>query len=280
MNVPGVREDHRGPPNMLTIGDARLAVFDEGTGEPVVLIQTALTADELVPMADGLRQELRTIVYHRRGYGVSSPARGPGSIAQDATDCRALLGALRIPRVHVVGVSYSGAVAIQLAALAPRTVHSLTVIEPPPVHVASAAEFCAANERLIAARQARGTDAALAEFLGLLVGPNWRTDMERHLPGSVDQMTRDAATFFDTDLPALLTWQFTAADAARITCPVLYVGGTASGSWFNQVRDLILDWFPGAESVAVDGADHSLAVTHTEHVAAAVAAFLRRHPIW
>jgi len=265
--------------SVITAGAARLEVRDEGSGEPVVFIQTALTADELAPLANRVRERFRTIVYHRRGYGSSTKTAGPGSISRDATDCGALLDALRIPRAHIVGLSYSGAVAIQLAADTPEKVHSLTLMEPPPVHVASAQGFRAANERLSAARHARGTGAALEEFLALVVGPNWRTDMERHLPGSVEQMWRDAPTFFDTDMPALLAWQFSTRDADRINCPVLYVGGTDSGPWFAQVRRLILDWFPDAEDVVVDGADHSLAITHTAQIATALVSFLRRHPI-
>jgi hypothetical protein len=34
-------------------------------------------------------------------------------------------------------------------------------------------------------------------------------------------MERDAATFFDSDIPALLEWRFTAADAGRLLAPVL-----------------------------------------------------------
>ena len=103
--------------------------------------------------------------------------------------------------------------------------------------------------------------------------------MERHVPGSAEQMRRDAPTFFDADLPALLAWQFSAQDAHRIKCPVLHVGGTDSGPRFAEVRRLILDWFPDAEDVVLDGADHSLATTHTDQVAAALISFLRRHPM-
>ena len=279
----GAREANQGHQrsamSVIAVGSARLEVLDQGSGEPVVFIQTALTADELSPLADRLSDRFRTVLYHRRGYGASSQTSGPGSISLDAADCRTLLDAFQIPRAHIVGLSYSAAVAMQLAADAAERVHSLTLIEPPPVHVASAAEFRAANERLFAARQARGPDVALEEFLTLVIGPHWRTDMERHLPGSAEQTQRDARTFFDVDLPALLAWQFSTQDASRIKCPVLHVGGTDSGPWFAEVRRLILDWFPDAEDVVLDGADHSLAITHADDVAAALLSFLRRHPM-
>lgn len=271
--------DQRSAMSLTAVGASELAVVDEGSGEPVVFIQTALTADELTPLADRLRDRFRTILYHRRGYGQSAPTAGPGSIASDAVDCRKLLEAKGIPRAHIVGLSYSGAVGMQLAADAPDAVHSLTLIEPPPVHVPSAPEFRAANERLFAARHARGPEVALDEFLTRVIGPDWRTDMERHVPGSAEQTRRDARTFFDVDLPALLEWRFSAQDATRIRCPILHIGGSNSGPWFAEVRRLVLDWFPGAEDVVVAGADHSLAITHTGQVAEAIDSFLRRHPM-
>lgn len=261
------------------VSGIELAVHDVGSGDPVVLVQTALTADELAPLAEHLvaRGAFRAIVYHRRGYASSSPAKGPGSVVRDSVDCRNLIRALGLGKVHVVGYSYSGAVAMQLGADAPEHVQTLTLIEPPPVHVPSSAEFRAVNARLLDVRRARGPGAALEEFLTLVIGPNWRTAVEHHLPGAAEQMQRDTTTFFDTDLPALLSWRFDAEDARRITCPVLQVSGSDSGPWFAEVRDLILTWLPQTDDVLITGADHSLALTHTPQVADALADFFSRH---
>lgn len=103
--------------------------------------------------------------------------------------------------------------------------------------------------------------------------------MEGHLAGSAEQIGRDAGTFFDIDLPALLAWRFSADDANRIECPVLHIGGTASGPWFAEVRTLVMAWMSDVEDVRVEGADHSLALTHADEVAAALIPFLRRHAL-
>lgn len=255
-------------------------MMDWGWGEPVIFIQTALTADELKPVAsqpvlDGYRK----ILYYRRGYVGSTPVEGPGSISRDAADCAALLAELDIDRAHVVGLSYSAAVGLQLAADAPTRTRTLTLLEPPPVNTPSEAEFRAAIDQLIETRQEQGLTAALEEFLTLVIGSDWRQVAENQLPGSSGQMQRDIVTFFDTDLPALLDWDFGPGDSRQITCPVLHIGGTESGRWFAEVRELILEWFPHAQDVTVDGADHSLALTHPVEIAEALAAFLRRHPL-
>lgn len=263
------------------VRDTQLEVFDWGAGEPVVFVQTALTADELWPVADAppLRDGYRKILYHRRGYAGSSPVDGPGSITRDAADCGALLSGMGVERAHVVGVSYSAAVALQLAVDAPERTRSLTVLEPPPVHTSYGPEFRAASDRFVDVRRAHGPAAALEDFLSSLIGPGWRETVERLLTGAAAQIERDTATFFDTDIPALLSWRFGPADARRITCPVLHIGGTESGPWFAEVRRLVLRWLPHAEDVVIDGADHSLALTHAPEIAEALAAFLRRNPI-
>lgn len=264
----------------IAVPDARLEVLDWGAGEPVVFIQTALTADELRPVAaDPVLDDHRKILYHRRGYAGSSSVDGPGSIERDAADCAALLAELDIDRAHVVGLSFSGAIALQLASDVPARTHTLTLIEPPPVHVPSADEFRAANDRLLASRRDRGLQDALEEFLTTVVGPDWQQVMEEVLPGSVAQVRRDAATFFDTDIPALLEWRFRPEQAARVECPVLYIGGSDSGPWFDEVHDLVMAWIPHAEDVFLDGADHSLPLTHAPDIADALHTFLERTPM-
>jgi len=102
----------------------------------------------------------------------------------------------------------------------------------------------------------------LDEFLTMLVGPDWQRESERDLPGSVVAMERAAATFFESDLQAVISWEFGSEDAARIICPVLYVGGSNSGLWFTKVRGSMLQLLPHAQDTTVQGAGHLLALTH------------------
>lgn len=82
---------------LVAVPGGELDVVDAGSGTPVVCIQTALTDDELRPPADApALATFRRVLHHRRGYGCSSPAAGPGSTARDAADCIALLTALGI----------------------------------------------------------------------------------------------------------------------------------------------------------------------------------------
>jgi pimeloyl-ACP methyl ester carboxylesterase len=265
----------------VTVGveDGHIEVVVEGAGEPVLLIQTALLAEELRPLCwQPAFAGFRRIRMHRRGYAGSSAVTDVRPVTAEAADCVALLDTLDITQAHIVGLSFSSAIAMQLASDAPGRVRTLSLLEAPPVHVPSSAAFRAANDELAAHRAAHGAAAALDPFLGRLLGPEWRAEVERLVPGGVAQMTRDAATFFDSDTPALLSWTFGQAEARRYRGPVLYVGGSASGRWFDEVRDLIRDWFPHTETHAIEGADHNLALTHPADIAPVLADFLTRHP--
>jgi pimeloyl-ACP methyl ester carboxylesterase len=263
----------------IRVGNVDLEAKVMGDGEPVVLIQTALTADELRPLAEQMaRGGYQMIHYHRRGYAGSGPLLRPSSVATEVADCGALLEALQVGPAHLVGASYSAAIALSFASRTPHEVRTLTVMEPPPLGVPSAPEFLAASARLSETFNAKGSAVALDEFLTMLVGPDWRRESEHDLPGSIAAMERDAQTFFESDLPALLAWEFGAEDAARIECPVLYVGGSDSGPWFEEVRARILQLLPHAENSTVQGAGHLLALTHPADTAKIIVDFLCRHP--
>lgn len=262
---------------------AALSVVDHAAddgAEVLLLVQTALTADELLPVArEADLAGWRRIAFHRRGYADSAPALLPGSVADDAADCVAVLDALCVAKAHLLGFSYSTAVVLEVAATWPDRVASVVLVEPPPVHTAFAAEFAGVNADLAGVFDRQGAEVALETFLSRLLGAGWRAATEGALPGSVAQMERDAATFFRHDMPALLVWPFDADRAAAVGCPVLHVAGTASGPWFAASRDLVLSWFPQAARATVPGADHGLMLTHPAAVAAAVAAFLDGVPV-
>lgn len=251
-----------------------------GSGEPIVVIQTALTADELRPLSKQTAQhgEHQVFHYHRRGYAGSGPALREGSVAADAADTGALIRALDAAPAHVVGVSYSAAVGLTLASSSPELVQTLAVVEPPPVGTPGAVEFRKANLQLLENHRALGPQVALDQFMTMLIGQDWREASERDLPGSVAAMERDAPTFFGSDIPALLSWRFGVTEAARVRCPVLYVGGSESASWFTEMRARILCLLPRADDATVEGAGHLLASTHPAEVVAPLLEHFRRHP--
>lgn len=252
-----------------------------GTGEPVVVLQTALAADELLPLtaALGALDGLRAVHWHRRGYADTGEVPVGASMRDLADQAAAVIETAEIAPVHLVGVSFSAAIALTLAMTSPRHVHTLTLVEPPPFAGPAQREFRAANAELVGMYEMRGAPAALEQFMTMLVGEHWRTTLESEQPGAVLAMERDADAFFASDLPALWSWDLERTAVGRLECPVLAVGGEESDPWFAKARLQLGRWLPSLEAATVPGAGHLVGSTHPEQVAGLIEPFLRRHPL-
>ncbi|SDB81872.1 Pimeloyl-ACP methyl ester carboxylesterase [Raineyella antarctica] len=277
----GTRSEHTSEHRRVCIQGGELDTLLTGEGEPVLVIPTAVNPYELAPLARLLAdtERYRVVQYRRRGSGGSSHVQLGGTIAEEAADAAAILRELGMGRAHVVGASYSSAIALELAEARPDLVHTLTVYEPPPTYTPNAAEFRSRNADLLEQEQAIGAVETLHAFERALDGPEWRTEIERLVPGSVAAIDAEADLFFAHDIPALLAWEFDADRAGRIPCPVLCLRGTTSGPWFQQSTGLLAQWLPEARTVVIEGADHSACLNRAADVAAAILDFMTEHPI-
>jgi pimeloyl-ACP methyl ester carboxylesterase len=240
------------------VGDVELEYEVRGSGEPVVLIHGAHIAGAFLPlMREPALSDYTLIRYHRRGLAGSSRT-GPASIQQQAADCAGLLAQLGVQAAHVVGHSYGGAIALQLALDAPALVHTLALLEPGLLMVPSAAGFFEQLAPVMASYQRGDRASAVDMFLQGVGRPNAREIVERAAPGGFEQAVRDADTFFQVELPALQAWTFTQEDARRITQPILFVLGAESLPLFSEVRELVHAWLPQAQDLLVPGACHFL----------------------
>lgn len=249
-----------------------------GSGEPMLLMHGAHIADALRPLVDEPALErFRRIRYHRRGLGGSTRpvGDGPTSLALQVDDALGLLDHLGVDRAHVVGHSLGAVLALELGVRYPARVASLVLLEPPPPFDTPAGSLFLEAAAPLAERYEAGDPAgAVHGFLALVGDHDWRTAVERTVPGGVAQAVKDAATFFEDELPAAPQWTFEPERAAVVTCPVLSVLGTASGPLFAAGRELLHAWFPGCRDADIPGATHLLQMEKPEAVASAIAAFL------
>jgi pimeloyl-ACP methyl ester carboxylesterase len=273
--VPGAVEMKRAPVNG---GEIEYEV--RGTGEPVLLIHGALIADSFLPMMDEpALANYRVVRYHRRGYAGSSAPASTDRQSADAADAVALLRRLGIERAHIVGHSGGGRIALQLTLDAPEVVHSLTLIEPSGLGPVPGASAFAEEVGRAAQERYRAGDAAGAVdiFLRAVLGPNWRAEIARTLPGAPEQAVRDAPADFGGP-PSTAPRYFDKEQLARISRPVLYVWGTETFPIVKEVSQQIHSWIPRAEVHAVPGVGHGLPTQEPRAVAGIIADFLRRHP--
>jgi pimeloyl-ACP methyl ester carboxylesterase len=252
-----------------------------GEGDPVLLIHGSHVAASFLPLVrePALAEHFRLIRYHRRGFAGSVPHVGPFTIEQQARDALLPIRHLEVDRFHVVGHSYGAVTAIQLALEAPDAVRSLVLLEPPvmtPGEAAATTEMFAPMQELYRAGDSRG---AVDAFMGEVCGPDWQAEAAATVPGCAEQATRDAATFFEVEIPALAAWAFDERKAQRISQPVLYVIGGESGDLFVRAKQLFLSLVPDAAEVTLPGLNHLLHMRNSAQVARPIAEFLARHPL-
>jgi pimeloyl-ACP methyl ester carboxylesterase len=259
----------------LTTGEVELEYTIRGTGEPILLIHGAHIADALRPLvAEPALEGFQTVAYHRRGYAGSSRPPGPTSANDHARDAIGLLDRLAFPQAHIVGHSYGAMIALTLATIHPTRVRSLALLEPPALAGPAGAAFLEAVAPL-AERYRRGDPVGAVHSFLALIGPDWRTVIDRAVPGGIEQAEQDAATFFEIELPAIARWSFDTESAAAASCPVLSVLGTASAPLFVEGRRLLHTWFLHCQDADIAGATHYLPMEQPQAVATILAAFFR-----
>lgn len=265
------------------IAGAELAYEVAGSGEPVVFIHGALIADAFRPLLTepSLAGTYQLILYHRPGYAGSSHTLGPVNVSRAAADCRALLRYLGVERAHLVGHSYGGAVALQLALDSPALVGTLALLEPALMAGESAPGY---REALVhSAERYREVGAAMVVDAFLEArSPGYRRLLDRVLPGALDQAVSNAGTWFESELPGLLDWHFGEAEARRISQPVLSVlGGESDALWsrFGETHRLLLAWLPHADGFVLPGTTHLMQIQNPQALSEALAAFWSRRPL-
>ena len=224
----------------------RIAFFDEGKGEPILLIHGFASnvatnwrdAHWLSTLTNASR---RVIAYDNRGHGQSEKLYDPSRYGapEMAEDARRLLDHLAVDRADVMGYSMGARIATFLALNDPARVRSLIL--------------AGAGINLVRGMVGTGPIARALEA------------------PSIEDVTNDTARTFrafaektGSDLSALAAClrgpreKIGAEDLARIAAPTLIATGSEdviAGSG-KALKDLI----PGAQLLDIEGRDHMKAV--------------------
>jgi 3-oxoadipate enol-lactonase len=113
----------------ITTGDGcRLAYRFDGTADkPVLLLSNSIGTDLTMwdPQIEALGKHFRVLRYDSRGHGSSDVPTGPYSLDRIGRDVIELLDALKINRVHFLGLSLGGMVGQWLGIHAPERIDRL-----------------------------------------------------------------------------------------------------------------------------------------------------------
>ena len=254
---------------------------DQGSGEAVLLVHGGIIADGFAPLLReaALTRHYRLISFHRRGYGGSSRATPPVTIADQAKDCLTVMRHLGVDQAHVVAHSYGGLIALQLASDAPNRLRSLSLIEPALLGlIPSAPQLMEIFDSLGQLYQAGDKAGVVHNWLMLQAVPNYRDAFDKILPADwYDRAAADMDTMFQVELPALGTWKFGPDEAKQIRLPIHSVLGADHPTTFaKEVDELLHTWYPHLQTVAVPNSLHWPQLTNPVMLAQTLADFISR----
>lgn len=264
----------------ISLNQAVLAYEVVGTGEPVVLIHGTPVADAFRPLLaePALLGRFQFVHYHRRGY-VEPIGRSErwATMADQAADAAALLDHLGLRSAHIVGYDMGGLIALQLAADRPDLVHSLTLLEPLIMAVASWTDVAPEVVPAIEAYRSGNRDEAVRILLEVGAGPEASSVLAAALPGALSRAAHDAGAFFEEEFLAIGQWEAPLPEWEMIRQPVLSVLGEHTLGFFREGREVLRDYLIQCSSFDLFSASHLLQMENPEGMAAGLASFLSQH---
>ena len=237
----------------------------EGSGPTVVLLHAGVADLRMwdVQVALLVAEGFHAVCCDLRGYG--GTGLEPGSSYADAEDVLALLDELAVADFALVGASYGGFVALQVATAAPDRVTHLVLL-------AAAAEVAEPDDALRALWQEEGAlvaagdlDAATALNVRAWIGP----DADDEARGLLARMQRRAlevqvAAGDDVDAREL------AVTPAALTMPTTVVVGGHDFAFFRETARTLVDLLPRATLVELPWAVHLHSLERPDETAALV----------
>jgi pimeloyl-ACP methyl ester carboxylesterase len=239
-------------------------------GIPVVLLHATLSASiQLAGLARFLATRGPVFTLDRRGSGESAmPAPRPLDVTLHVADVIALLDAEEIVAAILVGHSFGGVVALEVAARFPERVLAVVAWEPPYGPLADAqtrAGFAAVATATERAHAIGGATEAAATFLDGVAGEGaWQALPER---ARAFLAAQGDGAYADARLAGL-----DPGGLSRIVAPLTILAGTASEPFYAPIARAVVERVPGARLVTLDGLRHPAPITDPEPVAAAILA--------
>jgi pimeloyl-ACP methyl ester carboxylesterase len=224
-------------------------------------------------LLESLQSERPCITLDNRGSGRSGGGRRPFGIATMADDCEAVLDALGVARVDVLGNSLGGMVGQAMALRHRRRLRCLVLLSSTPgvggfpshpTLVTGALRHLGHRLRIRAGLAARGIPQP-----GMTAPAAAGGGVPTHPPGGPGLARRRSLA----QLGASMSW-FGLPWLSRIQVPTLVIHGTHDAVVPALNARLLARLIPGARLHLVPGAGHLILDSSAGRVAAAVSAFL------
>jgi esterase len=245
-------------PEVLANG-VSLYYEESGAGDPIVCLHGGGSSAAMwVDAAPELAARGRTILYDRRGsFRSERPEPYATNVHEQADDAAALIDALEAAPAIVIGRSYGGAIAVDLALRYPDRVRALALLEGdvPSLSKTAEREVADITERILAAAEVDMSTAAetlMREELG---------------EGGWEELPEEVRQILTANGPALVAEvrggfpDVTAEQLATIDRPTLFVAARDSVFDYAETAEALAAAIPSARVEWVDGG-HAINPAH------------------
>lgn len=248
-----------------------LAFEDSGPGHPVVLLHSTVCDRRMWdPQWQPLRDRgYRVVRSDFRGHGQTPVGREPFNAAEDVRD---LLDALGLPQAVLVGASYGGRVAQEVAARWPERVPALAL-------VCAATRLHSPTEDIIAFSDAEDDllasddiDGAVELNVRTFLGPD-ADDATRQFVAAMQRHAFEVQIAAGDDAAESRNEDF---DLTKITARTLVISGGLDLDYFRQTADMLAARIPGAEFMELPWAKHLPSLERPAETTGILLEFLER----
>lgn len=275
-------------PQRTHVNEYDLAYITQGSGDAIVFVHGSVNdyrswRNQMTPFA----VRYQTVAYSRRYHWPNTQPSDSAiyEIAQHVADLGALVEALDLAPVRLVGSSYGAMTALTLAATRPELVRTIVLGEPPllpwaanhPEGKALMEEFLASAFGPAQQAFARGElEAGVRAFINGVIGH----DAFDHMPPPAREMMLDNAVEMRAETMTPLELYFShlsPEDVREMEVPVLLVEGEISPRMFGVITDELSRVLPKAERVTIPAASHGMHNQNPAEYNEAVIAFQARY---
>lgn len=270
----------------VPVDGTTLAYIEKGDGEPVVFVHGAISDLRIwLNQVDFFSKSYRAISYSRRGHWPDQQvedARPPYLRSVHAEDLAAFLKALDLGRVHLVGHSFGGSIALLTALQHPELVDSLVLGEPSPfVDLLDDSEVNLIKKQKVGFEEAlllakgKNSDAAIRQFLKTIVG----ADVLDQLP----PVARIAVTDNAPTLAPMLERYFVSPPLScvqlrSVTVPTLLISGEFSPTIAVRSNGRLNACLPNSSEATLCSVSHGLHIENPDGFNQLVTEFLASTP--
>ena len=264
---------------LIEVEGVRLRVVSEGEGDPVLILHGFTgSAESMACVSDRLRDRFQVHRVCLVGHGGSdSPSRPEAFLmSRCVAQLGALLDALELPRVCVMGYSMGGRAALSLAAAHPERIQSLVLVGASP-GLSDPEERAArrqADEELAEGLLRDGLEAFVDRWMDHPLFASQARLGEAALAHARAERLRGSAAGLAGSLRGMGTGSMPPLhdDLFRMSMPVLCVVGEEDAK-FRALAERMVAALPHGELACIPSAGHAAHLEQPEAFARIVSAF-------